>query len=53
MKHLVTSAKLEAFNAPINRIVKRACGYRDFEDLYLKIRQEAAPPFLQLCQRPE
>lgn len=48
IKHRVTSAKLEAFNATINRIVKRACGYRDLEYLYLKIRQEAAPPFLQL-----
>ncbi|MGD9947892.1 MAG: transposase [Desulfobulbus sp.] len=48
IKHPVTSAKLEAFNAPINRIVKRACGYRDLEYLYLKIRQEAASPFLQL-----
>ncbi len=48
IKHRVTSAKLEAFNATISRIVKRACGYRDLEYLYLKIRQEAAPPDLQL-----
>jgi len=47
-KHRVTSAKLEAFNATISRIVKRACGYRDLEYLYLKIRQEAAPPVPQL-----
>lgn len=48
IKHRVTSAKLEAFNATISRIVKRACGYRDLEYLYLKIRQEAAPPVPQL-----
>lgn len=48
IKHRVTSAKLESFNATISRIVKRACGYRDLEYLYLKIRQEAAPPVLQL-----
>ena len=44
IKHRVTSAKLEAFNATISRIVKRACGYRDLDYLYLKIRQEASPP---------
>jgi transposase len=48
IKHRITSAKLESFNATINRIVKRACGYRDLDYLYLKIRQEAAPPVLQL-----
>lgn len=48
IKHRVTSAKLEAFNATISRIVKRACGYRDLDYLYLKIRQEASPPVLQL-----
>lgn len=43
IRHRITSAKLEAFNATISRIVKRACGYRDLEYLFLKIRQEAAP----------
>ncbi|MBW2647135.1 MAG: ISL3 family transposase [Deltaproteobacteria bacterium] len=42
-KHRITSAKIEAFNATIGRIVRRACGYRDLEYLYLKIRQEAVP----------
>lgn len=41
IRQRVTSAKLEAFNASISRIVKRACGYRDLDYLYLKIRQEA------------
>jgi len=30
-KHHITSAKIEAFNATIERIVRRACGYRDLE----------------------
>jgi len=40
-KHRITSAKIEAFNATIVRVVRWACGYRDLEYLYLKIRQEA------------
>ena len=47
IRHRITSAKLEAFNATISRIVKRACGYRDLDYLFLKIRQEATPPVLQ------
>nr|HDM58900.1 hypothetical protein [Bacillota bacterium] len=39
-KHHITSTKIEAFNATIARIVRRACGYRDLEYLHLKIRQE-------------
>jgi len=41
IKHRVTSGKIEAFNATIARIIRRACGYGDLEYLYLKIRQEA------------
>jgi transposase len=47
IRHRVTSAKIEAFNATISRIVKRACGYRDLDYLFLKIRQEGCPPVLQ------
>lgn len=47
ISHRVTSAKIEAFNATISRIVKRACGYRDLDYLFLKIRQEGCPPVLQ------
>ena len=47
IRHRITSAKLEAFNATISRIVKRACGYQDLEYLFLKIRQERCPPVLQ------
>ena len=39
--HRITSAKIEAFNGVIKRIVYKACGYNDLEYLYLKIRQEA------------
>ena len=41
IKHRITSGKIEAFNATIARIIRRACGYSDLEYLYLKIRQEA------------
>jgi len=40
-KHQITSAKIESFNATIKRIIRKACGYRDMEYLFLKIRQEA------------
>lgn len=42
-KHRITSAKIESFNATIKRIIRKACGYRDMDYLYLKIRQEALP----------
>jgi len=48
IKHRVSSAKLEALDATISRIVKRACGYRDLEYLYLKTRLEAVLPVPQL-----
>ena len=40
-EHRITSAKIEAFNGVIKRIVYKACGYNDMEYLYLKIRQES------------
>lgn len=43
IRHRVTSAKLEAFNATIARIIRKACGYRDLNYLFLKIRQEGLP----------
>ncbi len=43
IRHRVTSAKPEAFNATVARIVRRACGYRDLDYLFLKIRQEGKP----------
>ena len=40
-QHQITSAKIEAFNGVIKRIIYKACGYNDLEYLYLKIRQES------------
>lgn len=40
-QHRITSAKIEAFNGVIKRIIYKACGYNDLDYLYLKIRQEA------------
>ena len=40
-RYAITTAKLESFNNTIDRIVRRACGYRDLDYLFLKIRQEA------------
>jgi len=39
-RYAITTAKLESFNNTIDRIVRRACGYRDLDYLFLKIRQE-------------
>ena len=40
-RNRITSAKIEAFNGVIKRIIYKACGYNDLDYLYLKIRQEA------------
>ena len=40
-QHQITSAKIEAFNGVIKRIIYKACGYNDLDYLYLKIRQES------------
>ena len=40
-QHRITSAKIEAFNGVIKRIIYKACGYNDLDYLYLKIRKEA------------
>ena len=38
-KHRVTSGKLEGFNNIVSRIVHRACGCKDLDYLFLKLRQ--------------
>lgn len=48
IKQRVAFAKLEAFNAPLSRMVKRACGYQDLEYLNLKIRLGALSPVMHL-----
>lgn len=40
-KHRITSGPIEAFNNLISRTIHRACGIRDREYLYLKLRQES------------
>jgi transposase len=40
IRHEITTGPLEAFNGTIERVLRRACGMRDLEYLYLKIRQE-------------
>ncbi|MCP4592426.1 MAG: ISL3 family transposase [bacterium] len=40
-KHRITTARLEAFNNTVSRLMHRACGVRDMGYLYLKLRQES------------
>ena len=41
IRYGITTGPLEALNGSIERILRRACGMRDLEYLYLKIRQES------------
>jgi transposase len=45
-KHPITTAPLEAFNNTISRIIHRACGIRNLDYLFLKLRQESLEPDL-------
>lgn len=38
--HRITSAKIEAFNAIIARVITKACGVANLDYLFLKLRQE-------------
>jgi transposase len=40
-KHKITTGPLEAFNNTISRIIHRACGIRNMDYLFLKLRQES------------
>lgn len=42
-KHQITNARMEAFNNIVARILHRACGMRDMDYLFLKLRQESLP----------
>jgi transposase len=46
-KHRITTGPLEAFNNTVSRIIHRACGVRDLDYLFLKLRQESLDPHLQ------
>jgi transposase len=39
--HRITSGPLEALNGTIERILRRSCGMRDIDYLFLKVRQES------------
>ena len=43
-KHRITLGPLEAFNNVVARIIHRACGVRDLDYLFLKLRQESLAP---------
>lgn len=45
-KHPITNGRLEGFNNLISRLIHRACGVRDLDYLFLKLRQESLPDFL-------
>jgi transposase len=40
-KHRITSAKIEAFNGIVARVVRNACGLSDLDYLFLKLRQHS------------
>jgi transposase len=40
-KHRITTARLEGFNNVVSRIIHRACGVKDLDYLFLKLRQES------------
>ena len=40
-KHEISLGRLEGFNNLVGRIIHRACGMRDMDYLFLKLRQEA------------
>lgn len=40
-KHRITTGRLEGFNNTVSRLIHRACGMRDMDYLFLKLRQES------------
>jgi len=46
VKHPITTGPLEGFNNTISRIIHRACGVRNMDYLFLKLRQESLEPDL-------
>ena len=40
-EHRITTARLEAFNNLVSRIIHRACGMQDLDYLFMKLRQES------------
>jgi len=48
IRYHLNNGRLEGFNNLIARILHRGCGYTDAEYLFLKLRQAALPPELQV-----
>lgn len=40
-RHPITTGRLEGFNNTVSRLVHRACGVRDLDYFFLKVRQES------------
>lgn len=40
-QHRITSARIEAFNTLVSRVIHKACGVTDLDYLFLKLRQES------------
>jgi len=40
-KHRIALGPLESFNNTVSRIIHRACGIKDLDYLFLKLRQES------------
>jgi transposase len=43
-RHRITTGPLEGFNNTVSRLIHRACGVRDMDYLFLKLRQESLAP---------
>jgi len=40
-QHRITSARIEAFNTTVSRVIHKACGVANLDFLFLKLRQES------------
>ena len=40
-QHRITSARIEAFNTLVSRVIHKACGVTDLDYLFLQLRQES------------
>lgn len=43
-KHQITSARIESFNATIQRVIQKSCGISNLDYLWLKLRQISLQP---------
>ena len=46
-RHQITTGRLESFNNTVSRIIHRACGVKNLDYLFLKLRQESINGNLQ------